>query len=123
VARWDELRPDIQTFECVGCRVALVNPAGILATARSEAWNCCTAPLSVARTPGPVLGGPQGARWTDRWLGTSERNIKRIFRDARRCRERTVLLFDEFDSVISYAGEGGDAASQAVNAVAGIFEQ
>jgi len=59
----------------------------------------------------------------DKWLGASERNIKRIFRDARRYRQPTVLLFDEFDSIISYAGTGGDAASQAVNAVAGIFKQ
>jgi transitional endoplasmic reticulum ATPase len=59
----------------------------------------------------------------DKWLGASERNIKQIFRDARRYREPTVLLFDEFDSIISYAGAGQDAASQAVNAVAGIFKQ
>jgi transitional endoplasmic reticulum ATPase len=59
----------------------------------------------------------------DKWLGGSERNIKQIFRDARRWREPTVMLFDEFDSIISYAGSGGDAASQAVNAVAGIFKQ
>ncbi|MEV0154749.1 ATP-binding protein [Micromonospora sp. NPDC050686] len=59
----------------------------------------------------------------DKYLGGSERNIKQIFRDARRYREPTVMLFDEFDSIISYAGAGGDAASQAVNAVAGIFKQ
>ncbi|GHJ16227.1 ATP-binding protein [Micromonospora sp. AKA38] len=59
----------------------------------------------------------------DKYLGGSERNIKRIFRDARRYRRPTVMLFDEFDSIISYAGAGGDAASQAVNAVAGIFKQ
>ncbi|HLL69712.1 MAG TPA: ATP-binding protein [Micromonosporaceae bacterium] len=59
----------------------------------------------------------------DKWLGASERNIKRIFRDARRYRQPTVLLFDEFDTIISYAGAGGDAASQAVNAVAGVFKQ
>ena len=59
----------------------------------------------------------------DKWLGASERNIKRIFREARRYHAPTVLLFDEFDSIISYAGAGGDAASQAVNAVAGIFKQ
>jgi transitional endoplasmic reticulum ATPase len=59
----------------------------------------------------------------DKWLGGSERNIKRIFRDARRYREPTVMLFDEFDSIISYAGSGDDAASQAINAVAGIFKQ
>jgi transitional endoplasmic reticulum ATPase len=59
----------------------------------------------------------------DKWLGGSERNIKRIFRNARRYREPTVLLFDEFDSIISYTGAGMDAASQAINAVAGIFKQ
>ncbi|WP_239126402.1 ATP-binding protein [Asanoa siamensis] len=59
----------------------------------------------------------------DKWLGGSERNIKTIFQEARRYRHPTVMLFDEFDSIISYAGAGGDAASQAVNAVAGIFKQ
>jgi transitional endoplasmic reticulum ATPase len=59
----------------------------------------------------------------DKWLGGSERNIKRIFRDARRYRGPTLMLFDEFDSIISYTSSGGDAASQAINAVAGIFKQ
>jgi transitional endoplasmic reticulum ATPase len=59
----------------------------------------------------------------DKWLGGSERNIKQIFREARRYRVPTLILFDEFDSIISYAGSGGDAASQAINAVAGIFKQ
>ncbi|MGC5022358.1 ATP-binding protein [Micromonospora sp. DT47] len=59
----------------------------------------------------------------DKYLGGSERNIKQIFREARGYRQPTVMLFDEFDSIISYAGAGGDAASQAVNAVAGIFKQ
>ncbi|MEV6348717.1 ATP-binding protein [Actinoplanes sp. NPDC051851] len=59
----------------------------------------------------------------DKWLGGSERNVKQIFRDARRYRVPTLMLFDEFDSIVSYAGAGGDAASQALNAVAGIFKQ
>jgi transitional endoplasmic reticulum ATPase len=59
----------------------------------------------------------------DKWLGASERNMKRIFREARRYRTPTVLLFDEFDSVIGYAGAGDDSGSHAVNAVAGIFKQ
>jgi transitional endoplasmic reticulum ATPase len=59
----------------------------------------------------------------DKWLGASERNIKRIFRQAKYYREPTVMLFDEFDSIISYTHGGSDAASQAVNAVAGIFKQ
>jgi transitional endoplasmic reticulum ATPase len=59
----------------------------------------------------------------DKWLGASEKNIQRIFRDARRYREPTVMLFDEFDSIIGYAGQGGDAAASAINSVAGIFKQ
>jgi transitional endoplasmic reticulum ATPase len=59
----------------------------------------------------------------DKWLGASERNIKAIFGRARRYRQPTVMLFDEFDSIIGYAGEGGDSGSQALNAVAGIFKQ
>jgi transitional endoplasmic reticulum ATPase len=59
----------------------------------------------------------------DKWLGASERNIKRIFRDARRYREPTVMLFDEFDTIIGYAGAGEDSASHAINSVAGIFKQ
>ena len=59
----------------------------------------------------------------DKWLGASERNIRAIFGRARRYRRPTVMLFDEFDSIIGYAGEGADSASQAINAVAGIFKQ
>jgi transitional endoplasmic reticulum ATPase len=59
----------------------------------------------------------------DKWLGASERNLKRIFREARRYTTPTVLLFDEFDSIIGYAGPGTDSGSHAVNAVAGLFKQ
>lgn len=59
----------------------------------------------------------------DKWVGASERNIKKIFTEARRYRTPTVLLFDEFDSIISYAGAPQGAADQAINSVAGIFKQ
>lgn len=59
----------------------------------------------------------------DKWVGASERNIKKIFAEARRYRTPTVLLFDEFDSIISYAGAPRGAADQAINSVAGIFKQ
>jgi transitional endoplasmic reticulum ATPase len=59
----------------------------------------------------------------DKWVGASERNIKKIFADARRYRTPTVLLFDEFDSIISYTGSPRGAADQAINSVAGIFKQ
>jgi transitional endoplasmic reticulum ATPase len=59
----------------------------------------------------------------DKWLGGSERNIKNIFTEARRHQGPLVLLFDEFDSIISYTIGSFDAANHAVNAVAGIFKQ
>jgi transitional endoplasmic reticulum ATPase len=58
-----------------------------------------------------------------KWVGASERNIKKIFTEARRYRTPTVLLFDEFDSIISYTGSPQGAADQAINSVAGIFKQ
>ncbi len=59
----------------------------------------------------------------DKWVGSSERNIKAIFGEARRYRTPTVLLFDEFDSIVSYVGAPDHAADQMVNSVAGIFKQ
>jgi transitional endoplasmic reticulum ATPase len=59
----------------------------------------------------------------DRWMGASERNIAKVFADARRYTTPTVLLFDEFDSIVSYAGRPQGSADQAINSVAGIFKQ
>jgi transitional endoplasmic reticulum ATPase len=59
----------------------------------------------------------------DKWVGTSERNIRRIFTEARKYRTPTVLLFDEFDSIITYTGSPESSADHAVNSVAGIFKQ
>jgi transitional endoplasmic reticulum ATPase len=59
----------------------------------------------------------------NKYVGESERNIKRIFEEAKRYTEPTVLFFDEFDSIISYTGAAFDAASQMFNGVAGIFKQ
>jgi transitional endoplasmic reticulum ATPase len=59
----------------------------------------------------------------EKWVGQSERNIKKIFTKARGYREPTVLLFDEFDSIISYTGTPHGSADQALNSVAGIFKQ
>jgi transitional endoplasmic reticulum ATPase len=58
-----------------------------------------------------------------KWVGQSERNIKKIFTEARGYRSPTVLLFDEFDSIISYTGTPHGSADQALNSVAGIFKQ
>lgn len=59
----------------------------------------------------------------DRWMGASERNIAKVFADARRYTTPTVLLFDEFDSIVSYTGRPQGSADQAINSVAGIFKQ
>jgi transitional endoplasmic reticulum ATPase len=105
MARWGARRPQ---------GILMYGPAGTGKTMLARALaNEIGAAFREIRTP-EIL---------DKWLGGSERNIKRIFQDARRYREPTVMLFDEFDSIISYAGAGGDAASQAINAVAGIFKQ
>jgi transitional endoplasmic reticulum ATPase len=105
MARWGARRPQ---------GILLYGPPGTGKTMLSRALaNEIGADFREIRTP-EIL---------DKWLGGSERNIKQIFRDARRYRSPTLMLFDEFDSIISYAGAGGDAASQAINAVAGIFKQ
>jgi len=105
MARWGARRPQ---------GILLYGPPGTGKTMLAQALaNEIGATLREIRTP-EIL---------DKWLGGSERNIKQIFTEARRYPRPAVLLFDEFDSIISYAGAGGDAASQAVNAVAGIFKQ
>ncbi|HEX8805155.1 MAG TPA: ATP-binding protein [Acidimicrobiales bacterium] len=59
----------------------------------------------------------------DKWVGASERNLRRVFVEARSATKPTVVLFDEFESIISYTGQPGDAASQMNNALAGLFKQ
>jgi transitional endoplasmic reticulum ATPase len=59
----------------------------------------------------------------NKYIGESERNIKQIFQDARLAVEPLVLFFDEFDSIIGYAGAGFDAAGHVFNSIAGIFKQ
>ena len=105
MARWGARRPQ---------GILMYGPPGTGKTMLSRALaNEIGADFREIRTP-EIL---------DKWLGGSERNIKQIFRDARRYRVPTLMLFDEFDSIVSYAGAAGDAASQALNAVAGIFKQ
>ncbi|HEY7271600.1 MAG TPA: ATP-binding protein [Actinoplanes sp.] len=105
MARWGARRPQ---------GILMYGPPGTGKTMLSRALaNEIGADFREIRTP-EIL---------DKWLGGSERNIKQIFRDARRYRVPTLMLFDEFDSIISYTHSGGDAASQAINAVAGIFKQ
>ena len=105
MARWGAQRPQ---------GILLYGPAGTGKTMLARA---------LAHEIGGTLRQIRTTEILDKWLGASERNMKRIFQEARRYRQPTVLLFDEFDSIISYAGAGDDSGSQAVNAVAGIFKQ
>lgn len=105
MARWGATRPQ---------GILLYGPPGTGKTMLARALaNEIGGDLREIRTP-EIL---------DKWVGNSEKNIQRIFADARRLRHPTVLLFDEFDSIISYTGAAFDAAGQMINAVAGIFKQ
>jgi AAA+ superfamily predicted ATPase len=105
MARWGATRPQ---------GILLYGPPGTGKTMLARALaNEIGGDLREIRTP-EIL---------DKWVGNSEKNIQRIFADARRLRQPTVLLFDEFDSIISYTGAAFDAAGQMINAVAGIFKQ
>ncbi|GAA2395104.1 ATP-binding protein [Dactylosporangium salmoneum] len=105
MARWGATRPQ---------GILLSGPPGTGKTMLAQALaNEIGADLREIRTP-EIL---------DKWVGNSEKNIQRIFAEARGLRSPTVLLFDEFDSIISYTGAALDAADQMINAVAGIFKQ
>ncbi|MBT0771476.1 ATP-binding protein [Kineosporia sp. J2-2] len=86
-----------------------------------------TGKTTLARALAQEIGGTleevRSSDILDRWMGASERNITRVFERARRYTSPTVLLFDEFDSIIGYAGRPRGSADQAVNSVAGIFKQ
>lgn len=60
----------------------------------------------------------------DMWLGNSEIRIKDIFNRARQYKDRLLIFFDEFDSIVGIT-EGPDpgGAGSARNGVAGIFKQ
>ena len=79
MARWGARRPQ---------GILMYGPPGTGKTMLSRALaNEIGADFREIRTP-EIL---------DKWLGGSERNIKQIFREARRYREPTLMLFDEFD--------------------------
>jgi transitional endoplasmic reticulum ATPase len=105
MARWGARRPQ---------GILLYGPPGTGKTMLAQA---------LATEIGGTLREVRTPEILDKWLGASERNMKRIFREARRYTVPTVMLFDEFDSIISYAGAGTDSGSHAVNAVTGIFKQ
>ena len=66
----------------------------------------------------------QGNDIYNMWLGESERRIKELFEQIKSLRTRTVVVFDEFDSIIGTTEEvGPGGGGQARNAVAGIFKQ
>jgi transitional endoplasmic reticulum ATPase len=105
MARWGARRPQ---------GILLSGPPGTGKTMLAQA---------LAEEIGGTLREIRTPEILDKWLGASERNLKRIFAEARQYTTPTVLLFDEFDSIIGYAGAGDDSGSHAINAVAGLFKQ
>ncbi|MGH3917315.1 MAG: ATP-binding protein [Pseudonocardiaceae bacterium] len=60
----------------------------------------------------------------NKFIGDSAKNIKHIFDEAKAYTRPTVLLFDEFDTIIGYSPDPDrGAADQELNSVAGVFKQ
>lgn len=59
----------------------------------------------------------------DKWHGNSERNMQEIFDKARSIDSPTVMLFDEFETMINTTDGSQSSASASDNAVAGIFKK
>lgn len=79
---------------------------------------------ALAHEIGAEVWAIQGSDIYDKWLGESERKIKKLFERARELEKPTIILFDEFDSMIGVSeNPGAGGAGQARNAVAGVFKQ
>ncbi len=59
----------------------------------------------------------------DKWHGNSERNMQEIFDKARKINSPTVMLFDEFETMINTADSSQSSSNTSDNAVAGIFKK
>ncbi len=59
----------------------------------------------------------------DKWHGNSERNMQEIFNKARSIDTPTVMLFDEFETMINSTDSAQSSANTSDNAVAGIFKK
>lgn len=79
---------------------------------------------ALANELGAELWSIQSSDIYDKWLGNSEKEIKKVFREALKATEPLVIFFDEFESIMGItekASTGG--ADSARNAVAGLFKQ
>ena len=56
-----------------------------------------------------------------RWMGDSEKGIKKVFDNVRNAKKPTILLFDEIEGIINVV-DNDTSGSRATNAVAGIFK-
>ncbi len=65
----------------------------------------------------------QSSKIQNKWLGGSEKRIKKIFDEACGHKGRLVLFFDEFESIIHNISESTDSGSAVNNAIAGIFKE
>jgi SpoVK/Ycf46/Vps4 family AAA+-type ATPase len=64
----------------------------------------------------------QGSEVIEKWVGSSGRNLKKIFDTARKSTRPLIILINEFESLIGHSSETDDGASQERNAVAGQFK-
>jgi transitional endoplasmic reticulum ATPase len=59
-----------------------------------------------------------------KWLGDSAKHMRQVFEGVKSEKRPVVLLFDEFDSVVSYVSDGSTSgADQERNSMAGVFKQ
>jgi transitional endoplasmic reticulum ATPase len=59
-----------------------------------------------------------------KWLGDSAKHMRQVFQSVKAERGPVVLLFDEFDSIVSYAPDvSAGGADQERNSMAGVFKQ
>ncbi|HEY1835325.1 MAG TPA: ATP-binding protein [Candidatus Saccharimonadales bacterium] len=79
---------------------------------------------ALANAIGAKLWRIQSSDIYDQWIGSSEAKIKELFRQAQAITEPTIILFDEFDSIVGTSEEpSSDSGAATRNSVSGIFKQ
>jgi SpoVK/Ycf46/Vps4 family AAA+-type ATPase len=104
MARWGAERPQ---------GILLYGPPGTGKTMLAEA---------LANEIGGELWEIRATDITDKWLGNTEKNMQAIFDRAKTITTPTVMLWDEFDSIMPGSDDPGSAGA-ARQAVLGIFKK
>lgn len=87
-----------------------------------------TGKTTLARALATEVGGKlvevQTPDLVTKWLGDSAKHMRQVFDSVKSEKRPVVLLFDEFDSVVSYVSDpSGSGADQERNSMAGVFKQ